>query len=142
MAQRRRLKWMEPDEKNSSRRVARRRFLAFCTCLVSGGLLGRKMIRTWRRLPRARYPVRTTEVVAQNEGENLHLFLSHLGPQGPCYRLNPSGRTVWELADGNHDVLQIADSLAAHLNRDRREVEDAVRDFLAGLTRQGLIWWT
>lgn len=86
----------------------------------------------------ARRPTRAEGIVARTmEGQAVLLDLS----TEEYYSLNEVGSRIWELADGEHTVAAMVDTIVAEYEAEREQVSADVLDLLDELSEEGLVSW-
>jgi hypothetical protein len=58
---------------------------------------------------------------------------------GTALPINETGARIWKMCDGANTIDQIVDSLAAHFDAERSQIDRDAREFLAVLARLGLL---
>jgi hypothetical protein len=71
--------------------------------------------------------------LADGEAVLLHL------ETGKYHELNPMGGLIWDLLDGNRDVLGIAAELREQVEDAPEDLEEIIIEFLTSLRDRGLI---
>lgn len=73
--------------------------------------------------------------VVWNEHREKHLLLY---PEGALV-LNPTGHSILEALDGERDLDQVVEALAAEYDEDPEAIRSDVETFLAGVDERGLL---